>query len=175
MAPLQWVRDHWLKPYVRSDHVAVEIGPGGGRWTRYLLGFQQVYAVDYYSEVLGELRKRFSSRNVTFVLNHGTDFPGVPAADFVFSFGTFVHLDPPLIQRYIENVRQVLKSSGEVVIQYADKAKPIAAANESLSDMSPEQMRSLVLGAGFEVREEDTATLWHSALIRFGWPHSVSG
>ena len=36
---LRWVRDHYLLPYVNPDHTAIEIGPGGGRWTRYLLGF----------------------------------------------------------------------------------------------------------------------------------------
>jgi len=34
---------------------AVEIGPGGGRWTRYLLGFKSIYA----DEVLREFAKTF--------------------------------------------------------------------------------------------------------------------
>ena len=38
---------------------AVEIGPGGGRWTRYLLGFKSIYAVDYHDEVLREFAKTF--------------------------------------------------------------------------------------------------------------------
>lgn len=40
---LRWVRDHYLSPYVTPDHTAVEIGPGGGRWTQYLLGFGRLY------------------------------------------------------------------------------------------------------------------------------------
>jgi len=168
--PLQWVRDRWLLPYVRADHTAIEIGPGGGRWTRYMLGFERVYAVDFYPELLAELRRNLSRPNVVFVQNHGTDFPGVPPVDFVFSFGTFVHLDPPLIEGYLRSIRGVLKPGGQAVLQYADKTKPMGEVNEGFSDMTPGRMRELVGGAGLEVAEEDTATLWHSALIRFGLP-----
>src|SRR6266403_3354860 len=35
--PLRFIRDRYVLPYVSPEHTAVEIGPGGGRWTRYLL------------------------------------------------------------------------------------------------------------------------------------------
>jgi hypothetical protein len=38
--PLRYVRDHFLKPYISQDTTAVEIGPGGGRWTQYMLNAQ---------------------------------------------------------------------------------------------------------------------------------------
>ena len=37
LAPLMYVRDHFLKPYVSPNATIVEIGGGGGRWTRYML------------------------------------------------------------------------------------------------------------------------------------------
>src|SRR5713226_3138814 len=76
--PLQFIKDRWVIPYVRPDHIAVEIGPGGGRWTRYLLGFRRLYVVDYYQEVLAELRRNFDRPNMVFLHNAGTDFPGIP-------------------------------------------------------------------------------------------------
>jgi len=168
VAPLRWVRDQWLLPYVNPEQTALEIGPGGGRWTRYLLGFKRVYAVDYHKEILEELRRNFAGRNVEFVRNTGTDFPGVPPVDFVFSFGTFVHLDPPIIERYLANMGNVLKPQGQAVLQYADKTKPMGIAQgASFSDMVPDRMRAMVVAAGFEVLEEDTGTMWHSSLIRF--------
>jgi hypothetical protein len=30
-APLKFVRDRYVLPYVKPDHIAIEIGPGGGR------------------------------------------------------------------------------------------------------------------------------------------------
>jgi hypothetical protein len=169
-APLKFVRDRWVLPYVRSDQIAVEIGPGGGRWTRYLLGFRRLYTVDFYPELLAELKKSFSKPNVTFVQNSGTDFPGVPAGqvDFVFSFGCFVHLDSPLIEGYLANIKGILKPGANVVIQYSDMNKIMARQLvPGFAENTPEKMRAMVGAAGFTVLEEDLTTLWHSSLIRF--------
>jgi SAM-dependent methyltransferase len=168
--PLRFVRDRWMLPYVRGDQVAVEIGPGGGRWTRYLLGFKRLYAVDYHSELLAELKKSVKNPNVIFVQNSGTDFPDVPSGevDFVFSFGCFVHLDMPLIEGYLANIKGILKPGGNVVIHYSDMNKIMARELvPSFAENTPEQMQSMVVAAGFTILEEDLTTLWHSSLIRF--------
>lgn len=169
VAPLQFVRDRWVTPYVKSDQTGLEIGPGGGRWTRYLLSFQRLYVVDYYEDVLVELRKHFSRPNVVPIHNTGTDFPNVPEGtiDFIFSFGTFVHLDAPLIESYLRNMRKILKPGGNAVIHYSDKTKVMALADETFSDNDPARMRTMVTGASFNILEEDLTTMWHSALIRF--------
>ncbi len=77
--PLKFIRDRYVLPYVNCEHCAIEIGPGGGRWTRYLLGFGKLYAVDYYSEILKALKKNFNLPNMVFIKNNGTDFPGIDA------------------------------------------------------------------------------------------------
>jgi len=114
--PLTYVRDHFLAPYVSASTTIVEIGPGGGRWTRYMLGAQRIYAVDYHQELLDELQKNLGRRNITFVKNNGDDFPGVPdrSVDLVFSFGCFVHLDTDIIARYLDNIRRLLKPDANV-------------------------------------------------------------
>jgi SAM-dependent methyltransferase len=166
--PLRFIRNHWLLPYVADDQIAVEIGPGGGRWTQYLLGFKKVFAVDYYPELLEQLRKSFHKPNLVLVQNSGTDFPGIPlhGVDFVFSFGTFVHLEPELIEDYLRNIREILKPGGNVVIHYSDKNKIMARKNSTFVETTPDIMRSMVREAGFEIAEEDLTTLWHSSLIR---------
>ena len=172
--PLTYVRDHFLAPYVSASTTIVEIGPGGGRWTRYMLGAQRIYAVDYHQELLDELQKNLGRRNITFVKNNGDDFPGVPdrSVDLVFSFGCFVHLDTDIIARYLDNIRRLLKPDANVVLQYSDKTKPLAQENPGFSDNDPERMRALVLSHAYAIREEDTGTLWHSAVVRFGLPSS---
>jgi ubiquinone/menaquinone biosynthesis C-methylase UbiE len=167
--PLGYVRDHFLKPYLSPVATVLEIGPGGGRWTRYMLGVKKIYAVDYHIELLNELKKRVGRKNIEFIHNNGFDFPGVPdqAIDFLFSFGTFVHLDLDIIQQYLENMQRILKPAGVVVLQYSDKNKPLAKANIGFSENTPELMRQLVLKSGFKIQEEDTMTLWHSSIIRF--------
>jgi ubiquinone/menaquinone biosynthesis C-methylase UbiE len=167
--PLRYVRDHYVRRFVNPDHTALEIGPGGGRWTRYLIEFQKIYLVDYHAELLTELRKNFHRPNMDFVKNNGADFPGVPdhSIDFLFSFGVFVHLDLPLIRDYLASMRRILKPTANVVLQYSDKTKILAQTNEGFSDNTPDQMREIVRNTGFCIVEEDVTSLWHSALIRF--------
>jgi phospholipid N-methyltransferase len=168
--PLAYVRDHFLLPYVTRETTALEIGPGGGRWTRYMLDVERLYAIDYHQEILDELRSNFIRKNITFVKNNGTDFPGVPSesVDFIFSFGTFVHLDVEIIDQYLKNMKALLKPDSNVVIQYSDKSKPLGMSNQGFSQNDPETMRRLVSSHGYFIYEEDVKTLWHSSVIRFG-------
>ncbi len=168
--PLRYVRDHFVLQYVGPDCTAVEIGPGGGRWTRYVLGAKRLYAVDYHGELLDELATRFHPENLVLVKNNGADFPGIPdeSVDFVFSFGTFVHFDIDLIDRYLANLRRILRAGATVVIQYSDKSKPRGRAAKTFSENDPVVMRRLVVARGYTVHEEDVTTLGHSSIIRFG-------
>ncbi len=166
--PLRFVRDNYLLPYICPDQVAVEIGPGGGRWTRYLKGFSKLYVVDYYEELLKQLRRNFGQPHIVCIKNSGSDFPGIApkSVDFLFSFGTFVHLDLHLIEGYLKNMRPILKPDAKVVIQYADKNK-IMAKSPDFSDNTPEKMRRMVTDAGYKILAEDLTTMWHSSIIIF--------
>jgi hypothetical protein len=163
------VRDKWLRPYVNPDHAAVEIGPGGGRWTQYMLAFKTIFAVDLHQELLDELKKRFTLPNLRFIRNNGTDFPGIAAdsIDFLFSFGVFVHLDVDIIERYLVSMRAILKKTATAVIQYSDKDKKAARDNKTFADNNPRIMRKLLTDEGYVIVEEDTSLLWHSSLVRF--------
>lgn len=167
--PLGFIRDRYVLPYVDAERNAVEIGPGGGRWTRYLLNFKKLYVVDYHAELLEEVKRNFWKSSMEFVKNNGTDFPGIPerSIDYLFSFGTFVHLDAPLIEAYLANMKAILKGGANAVIQYSDKTKIMAQINESFSENTPEKMRKMVLNAGYKICEEDLTTMWHSSIIRF--------
>jgi len=170
MPELQHVRDHFLRPYITNDATVLEIGPGGGRWTRYMLSAKHIYAVDYHRELLEELRGNVSHPNMTLIANNGDDFPGVPdqSIDFIFSFGTFVHLELDIIGRYLRHLKRLLKQQSNVVIQYSDKTKPAAQKNKTFADNDPARMHALVVSSGFAVLEEDVRTLWHSSIVRFG-------
>jgi ubiquinone/menaquinone biosynthesis C-methylase UbiE len=164
-----YVRDHFVLPYISPEKIVVEIGPGGGRWTRYLLTAAQVYAVDYHQELLDELKANCDASNINYLKNNGDDFPGIPAGtiDFLFSFGTFVHLDADIIDSYLRQMKRILKPDSTVVIQYSDKTKPLGRIDKGFSENDPEKMRGLVLGHGYTIVEEDLETLPHSSIIRF--------
>lgn len=166
--PLKYVRECFLTPYVNSNHVALEIGPGGGRWTQYMLGFKHLYLIDYHQQLLDEAHRSITAPNVSFIKNNGCDFPGVPTSsvDFIFSFGVFVHLDVPIIDGYLKNMKGITKPGAVIVLQYADKTKKMAQLNPGFSDNNPERMRALTSSVGYRIVEEDTTTLWHSSVIR---------
>jgi SAM-dependent methyltransferase len=167
--PLKFIRDRYVLPYVDPAQTAVEIGPGGGRWTRYLLGFRKLYVVDFHAEMLAELKSNYHEPNMTFVKNNGSDFPGIDkhSIDFVFSFDAFVHFDLPLIERYLANIKDIVKPGANIVIHYSDQTKIMAQVNRGFSDNTPEKMRQLIVGAGFKILEEDLTTMWHSSIARF--------
>jgi SAM-dependent methyltransferase len=167
--PLQFIREHYVLPFVNPGHTALDIGCGGGRWTRQLLGFKTVYAVDYYEELLVEFRRSFVRyKHVTAIKNNGTDFPGIPpqSVDYILSFGCFGHINQGLIDAYLGNIKEILKPGGNAVVHYSDKNK-VMAQQPGFSDNTPEQMRALVRGHGYKIIAEDTTTMWNGAIIHF--------
>lgn len=67
---LRFVRDRYLLPYVHPDGRAIEIGPGGGRWTRGLLGFGELLVYDLHQELLDELARQYRAPHLRLVLLH---------------------------------------------------------------------------------------------------------
>jgi ubiquinone/menaquinone biosynthesis C-methylase UbiE len=167
--PLKLVRQHYLAFFITPSTNVVEIGPGGGRWTRYMLDAERIYAVDYHQELLDELRRTYDQENITLIKNNGDDFPGIPdeSIDFLFSFGVFVHLDIDIIERYLINMRRVLKESANVVIQYGDKTKPAAQQNKGFSENTPEIMLKMVRDAGYTVQDDNRWLLSNASIVRF--------
>jgi ubiquinone/menaquinone biosynthesis C-methylase UbiE len=91
------------------------------------------------------------------------------SVDFVFSFDCFVHLDLPLIETYLREIRRVLRSPESIaVLHYADQRKPLAQEKgTSFSPTDPTIMRRLVEAAGLKILAEDTERISHSAIMAF--------
>ena len=163
----QVVRDY-IEPYVRPDAACLEIGPGGGRWTQFLLGARELVLVDLNPEFFDYLRARFPDAvaRMRFYQTRGYDLAGVSDAsiDFAFSFGTFVHIEPEGIDAYLAELRRVLKPGAVAVLQYADKTKPRGRDNPDFSDMDPPRMEALAAKHALRVRAHDTALLLHSSI-----------
>lgn len=162
----------YLRPYVSPDSVVMEIGPGGGRWTQFLVGAREVVLVELNTQFFRYLRKRFrkQKRKLTFYETSGYELEGIDAGsiDFVFSFGTFVHIDPDGIDEYLGEIFRVLRSGGTGTIQYADRDKPYLHTvpdYAGFSDMNAPKMEALVAGRGFEIVEHDRDLLDHSNVV----------
>ena len=176
------VRRRYLEPYVSSETVALEIGAGGGRWTRYLLSAREVVVVELNSEFFPYLESRFPEARgkLRFYETSGYELSGVDdkSVDFVFSFGTFVHIAPDGIDAYLAEIRRVLRPGGVVSIHYADRSKKFFAGPRGFggfSDMNADKMEDLAARRGFELLEHDRAILNHSNVVVLRRPEDGDG
>jgi SAM-dependent methyltransferase len=169
-APLIEVRRRFVDPYLRPGQVVVEIGGGGGRFTQYLLpSAARLVVVELNPEAFEHLRRRFPDAGERLQLRRtsGYELTAVAdaAADLVFTFDVFVHVEPHGIARYLAEIERVLRPGGRAVVHYADKRKPIAAENAGFSDMDRERMEALLDATGLTVLEHDDEVMFHSNIV----------
>lgn len=164
------VLTQYLRPFIRPDVTVLEIGPGGGRWTKYMLDAKHLTLVELNTEFFDYLRERFAAQvsKLRFYQTRNYELEGVDSGsiDFAFSFGVFVHIDPEGIQGYLGELERVVKPGGHIVLQYADKTKEAGRAHKGFSDMTPAKMEAFV-GAlpALEIVKHDTTILNHSTVI----------
>jgi SAM-dependent methyltransferase len=169
---LSKVVKRYLLPHVTPDSAVLEIGPGGGRWTQFLIGAREVTLVELNAQFFPYLRKRFrrQRRKLHFYETSGYELHGIEddSVDFVFSFGTFVHIEREGIDEYLGEIARVLRSGGTTTIQYADRTKPFIQTVPDFggfSDMNAPRMEGLIAGHGLEVVEHDRTLLDHSNIV----------
>jgi SAM-dependent methyltransferase len=169
----------YLRPYVTKDGTVLEIGPGGGRWTQFLMDAREVVLVELNSEFFPYLQERFGNRNTKLrpYQTSGFELEGIESGsiDFVFSFGTFVHISPDGIDQYLGEIRRVLRPGGTATIQYADRSKKFFAnaaveGYHGFSDMDGPKMESLLHKHAFEIVAHDRSALKHSNVVVFRAP-----
>jgi ubiquinone/menaquinone biosynthesis C-methylase UbiE len=103
----------------------VEIAPGYGRWTEHLLRRAASLAlVDINPACLDHCRERFSGSDaLSFHLTDGCSlaFLQTSSTDFVWSFDSFVHMEPEVVEGYIGEIARVLAPRGRAVVHHAGK------------------------------------------------------
>ena len=85
----------------------------------------------------------------------------------MFSFGVFVHLDIPIIESYLDNIKTIIRPGADVIIQYSDKTKEWARRNLTFSDNDPTRMCALITARGYRIVREDRERLPHSSIVHF--------
>jgi len=124
----EWKRalvDEFITSSVTADMTVLEIAAGHGRWSEQLLPLcKRLILVDLNSECIETCRKKFSaSTNIEYIVTDGKSLPSVADAsvDFIWSFDSFVHMDPTVIQAYFGEMSRVLSPSGKAVIHHAGR------------------------------------------------------
>jgi SAM-dependent methyltransferase len=112
-----------LLPFIpRQVNDALEIGPGGGRWTVELLRIaRNLHLVDVSETVLRVCQERFRYYdNLTYHLTSGSSLEFIPdkSLDLIFSWGVLVHVQRDHIAGYVKEFARVLKPGGVAFIQH---------------------------------------------------------
>jgi ubiquinone/menaquinone biosynthesis C-methylase UbiE len=82
-----------------------------------------VRLVDLNPECIDACQRRFAAAdNVTYDVNDGASLPTDDnSVDFVWSFDSFVHIDPVHVFAYLGEIARVLRPGGYAVLHHADK------------------------------------------------------
>ena len=102
----------------------VEIAPGRGRWTRFLLPLaERLHLVDQSPECINRCKERFANAPaLTFEVNDGRTLRGVPDAsvDFLFTYDSLVHAELDVMKAYLAEFRRTLKPGGFAFVHHSN-------------------------------------------------------
>jgi hypothetical protein len=141
----------------------LEIAPGFGRWSRFLLpSCEQYTGVDLSAECVAACRETFSpASHATFFENDGTDLSMVPDAsvDFAFSFDSLVHVEMNVIDAYVSQLVPKLREGGAAFLHHSN-VKATASGRDDLhhrgADVSHQLVADVVIASGGKMLVQET-------------------
>jgi ubiquinone/menaquinone biosynthesis C-methylase UbiE len=117
----------FLIPNIPEGGTALEVGPGGGRWTEVLQRrVSRLYVADVAERAIELCRDRFADcSNIEYLLGDGStiDVPDC-SIDAIWSYDVFVHINPKDARSYFQEFRRILKPGGRAVIHHPGPPLP---------------------------------------------------
>lgn len=133
------VETHWfatILPRIRNflpTGTILEIAPGHGRWSGFLLSSCARYiGIDLAEECVTFCRERYrTAENATFFANDGKSLPMIAdgSIDFVFSFDSLVHAESDVIDAYMAELSRVLAPDGVGFIHHSNLGAHLRAVS----------------------------------------------
>jgi SAM-dependent methyltransferase len=126
-AETQWYST--LYPRIRCflpAKVIVEIAPGHGRWTQFLLDHCDRYiGIDLSESCVAACKERFANvGKADFIMNDGHSLPAVESGsvDLIFSFDSLVHVEFSEMQGYLTDISDRLGPDGVAFLHHSNRA-----------------------------------------------------
>ena len=137
----------------------LEIAPGFGRWTQFLLRHgEELYGVDLNPRCIERCRQRFAAHDrAYFIQNDGVSLQVIDdgAIDFVFSFDSLVHVELDILAPYCQQIVRKLGPSGVAFLHHSNAANGIDANNPNAEgrakSVSSQAVREVIEKAGGRV------------------------
>jgi ubiquinone/menaquinone biosynthesis C-methylase UbiE len=125
-ADMQW---YWcLLPRIQHHlpaHTILDIGPGFGRWTKYLMEHcEHMILVDISEKCINACRRRFGDNGITYRVGPGAslDFLQDESIDFAFSWEALVYVESDGIDTYLNDLSRKLKADGTAFLHHSNLA-----------------------------------------------------
>jgi SAM-dependent methyltransferase len=100
----------------------LEIAPGFGRWTRFLIpNCEEFQGIDLSSKCVEACKARFPRHSGDFHQNDGLDLRAATGPyDFIFSFDSLVHADIDVFDSYVPQILSKLTNDGVAFIHHSN-------------------------------------------------------
>ncbi len=112
-----------VHPFLPASAV-LELAPGFGRWTEFLLGHcDTLIGIVVAPRCIEACRKRFVDyAGASFEINDGKSVPMVAdsSIDFAFSFDSLVHVEAEVLLDYLVELARVLKPDGAAFLHHSN-------------------------------------------------------
>jgi len=137
----------------------LEIAPGFGRWTQFLLRqTDEYYGVDLSPRCIQRCRQRFLAYDrAHFIQNDGRSLDMVPddAIDFAFSFDSLVHVELDVLAPYCEQIVRKLSGGGVAFIHHSNAGNGVDPENPNAEGrgvtVSSQAVKAIIEAAGGRV------------------------
>ena len=147
----------------------LEIGPGMGRWTKFLLPLCERYVgIDLSLTCVEGCRKFFAeAAHARFVANDGYSLSDVDDSgfDLVFSFNSLVHAEIDVLKSYVPQIIQKLNNDGVAFIHHSNVSAFGTALSQTFgrgASVSRENVEGLVVGSGGRTVIQEIIN-WHTS------------
>ncbi len=135
-----------IEKYLKGE--VLEIAPGYGRMTKYLLEkISNLSIIDLNNNCIEKCKEKYGDKIKSYKVNDGKSLNYIDNSfDFVFSFDSFVHMTADVIECYLMEIQRTLKQNGYAFIHHSfffgseDPSDNIAGR----SNMTPELFSKLV-------------------------------
>lgn len=110
----RFIFERFAEPYLHPEARVVEIGPGGGKFSRQIVErCQELFLVDISRKMIERANAACAGRARELLVQDGRlDALESQSIDLVFSYDVFIHLEAEEVFRYFAEVNRVLENGG---------------------------------------------------------------
>ncbi len=117
----------------------LEIGPGGGQWTKFVYNlnlFEKIYCIDVLSAEHNKFWENLgteSKNSIEYLQAFDFKLSEIPnnSIDFVFSYDVFCHTSLSTLEQYLDSLFKKCKQNARLLIMYADPKKYLSSEPEN--------------------------------------------